>query len=196
MTYQYDIFLSYPRAGHSGEWVRNHFLPLLQGCLDDTLPLKPNIFIDQALPTGSEWPASIKDALLRSKLMVAVWTPPYFQSPWCLAEWQSMLARERFEADKGMKVPRGLVYPVIYSDGHHFAPEAKATQHRRDLTDFTYPYVSFKDSEKYLRFHDAMMEVASEIEEHLNIIPAWDPTWPLAEAPAATPTKVIGLPKL
>lgn len=194
MAYEYDIFLSYPRQGSVGIWVHQHFLPLLQESLDGQLADSPKIFVDGAQPTGVTWPANIQKALLESRLLVAVWTPPYFRSDWCKAEWTSMLEREMVLEKQGLKPARGLVYPVVYSDGKHFDPRAKATQ-QRSLRDYTYPYPSFKDTVAYLAFHDAMKEVAFEIEEHLNAIPPWDPTWTVVLPPSVA-SKPLGLARL
>src|SRR5262249_38482668 len=99
-------------------------------------------------------------------------------------------------AAQGVRPDRGLVYPVVYSDGKHFAPEAKATQYRKDLTAFTYPYEGFKESAAYFDFHTAMMAIAQEIETHLDQVPAWQPNWPIVELPAIDGPAKIALAKL
>ena len=192
MAYEFDIFISYPRAGQVGPWVQNHFLPVLRDCLDVHLADNPRIFVDIAQSTGVQWPENIQEALLKSRLMVAVWTPPYFRSDWCVAEWGSMLERENRLAQDGCKPNRGLVYPVIYSDGKHFDPRAKTTQYKRDLSKYTCPYPCFKDSTAYLGFHDTIMAIAQEIEEHLGEIPDWQPNWPIV-APEPLPASPVNL---
>ena len=195
MAYEYDIFLSYPRKGQVCPWVYNHFLPLLRNCLDSHLEQEPRIFVDSAQPTGVRWPDYIKDALLHSRLLVAVWTPPYFRSLWCLAEWNSMLQRESVLIQTGNNPPRGLVYPVVYSDGDHFHPRAKETQYRRNLSAFTYPYPCYRHSSAYLPFHDAMMSMAEELEAHLSEIPEWEANWPVVEPENVVP-HCMDLPRL
>ena len=195
MAYKYDIFLSYPRSGQVGLWVKNHFLPLLHECLNSHLACAPSIFVDDMQPTGVRWATNIKEALRQSKLLVAVWTPPYFRSKWCVAEWSSMLERELVLDRHDQKPRRGLVYPVVYSDGEHFDERAKATLYRRDLSNFTYPYPCFKDSSVYLQFHDIMMSVSQELRDHLAEVPAWQQNWPVVE-PKHIPTPPISLPRL
>ena len=173
--------------------MNNHFAPVLRDCLESVLPHAPRIFIDQAMPTGGNWSDDLKRALLSSRLLIAVWTPPYFRSGWCMAEWESMLARETALADG--RPPRGLVYPVVYSDGNHFAQRAKQTQYRRDLTAFTYPFPSFRESAAYVGFHDAMMSVATEIETHLETIPEWQADWPIVE-PVVAAAPAVALAEL
>ena len=195
MAYEYNVFLSYPRKGQVCPWVHNHFLPLLRDCLDSRLQEEPRIFVDTSQPTGVRWPEHVKNALLSSQLLVAVWTPPYFRSPWCLAEWNTMLERESVLQHSGNSPNRGLVYPVVYSDGDHFHHRAKETQYRRDLSRFTYPYPCFKESSTYLPFHDAMMSIAEEIESHLLEIPDWQAHWPVVE-PDLVATPHMELPRL
>lgn len=192
MGYRFDIFVSYPRSGQVRSWVHNHFLPVLGDCLDAHLPDEPRIFVDTEQPTGVEWPEHIREALLKSRLLIAVWTPPYFRSQWCLAEWISMLEREQVLAQGGCKLDRGLIYPVIYSDGKHFDERAQNTQYRKDLSKYTYPYDCFRDSTAYLEFHDAMMSISQEIEAHLNDVPDWQPDWPVA-TPQPPPASTVNL---
>ena len=195
MSYEFDIFLSYPRGGQVGPWVHNHFLPVLSACLDVHLAHEPRIFVDSEQPTGERWPQRIQEALLRSRLMVAVWTPPYFRSDWCIAEWSSMLERQSRLAQAGHRLERGLVYPVVYSDGKHFHARAKETQYKWNLSAFTYPYPSFKESAAYLQFHDAVMLIAQEIEHHLGEVPDWQPDWPIV-VPQPSPAARVGLPRI
>ena len=105
-----------------------------------------------------------------------------------------MLERESALTQAGRIPQRGLVYPVIYSDGDHFHPRAKDTQVRRNLSAFTYPYPCFKHSVAYLPFHDAMMEIAREIENHLAGIPEWEADWPVIE-PENTDVPYMTLPR-
>src|SRR5271157_4467432 len=94
MPYMHDIFLSYTNRDPVGPWVRNHFHRLLKSWLSNYWGQEPEIFIDRDLETGVRWPDALREHLLHSKLVVAVLSPPYFRSRWCLAEWQSMLNRQ------------------------------------------------------------------------------------------------------
>src|SRR6266568_3878854 len=93
--YKYDLFLSYKRAGDVPMWLTNHFYPLLTKAMENLLPAAPRIFLDTQQEIGVNWPNNLAYSLRRSSYMVAVWTVPYFYSPWCMAEWRSMLKREQ-----------------------------------------------------------------------------------------------------
>lgn len=91
-----DVFLSYRRSGrgNAGAWVRHHFHPLLVDCLADELDHEPKVFIDVEAETGSFWPGLLERRLQDGRVLVAVLSPRYFESPWCLAEWHTARARE------------------------------------------------------------------------------------------------------
>nr|WP_051154515.1 toll/interleukin-1 receptor domain-containing protein [Rhizobium mongolense] len=169
---------------------------MFRGHLQGLLQEDPKIFVDSAQPTGVQWPQNIRDALLRSRVMVAVWTPPYFKSDWCMAEWESMLQREAFLKTQGKAHPNGLVYPVVFSDGRNFDPRAQNTQ-SRDLSNMNYPWEAFRDSPKYLDFHDEVKAIADEVEERIAQAPQWDSLFPLADPSAVIVNNPqIGLPLL
>src|SRR5262249_8127901 len=93
--YLYDVFVSYRHKEPVLDWLRHHFYPKLQRWLPNVMPRDPEIFVDWQIEVGSAWPLTLREGLLRSRCMVAICTPEYFRSPWCLAEWRSFRARER-----------------------------------------------------------------------------------------------------
>jgi hypothetical protein len=179
-SYEFDIFLSYRRSGHGNacQWVHNHFYPLLLDCLADQIGWEPKIFIDLAAETGSDWPSLLENALLRSKMLVAVWSPPYFRSGWCLAEWESMQARERVLKLGQPDRPNGLVYPIIFSDSENFPPSARRRQ-ARDLKPWSNPFRAYQESRDYEGLYREMQNITAEIGQILARAPTWRPDWPI-----------------
>jgi hypothetical protein len=186
--YRYHFFVSYSRVGDVPSWLRWHFLPVLRNCLAGMMVEDPQIFIDEQIDTGSEWPRTLAEALHRSCSLIAIWTPSYFRSKWCLAEWYSFRHREEALGYRTAKNPRGLIFPVLFSDGDCLPDEAKRAQHK-DFRGFAYPYEVFRNSQKYLEFHDRMTEFAAELASNTEDFPAWDPAWkparPAVKAPFA-----------
>jgi hypothetical protein len=178
--YRYDVFVSYRRsgAGYVAPWVHNHFHPLLRNCLADQLPDEPRIFIDVEQEFGAYWPATLANALRDSRLLVPVWSPKYFRSPWCLAEWHTMMARERIFDLAGERQPLGLVYPVIFSDRENFPAEAQYRQ-ARDLKRWSVPGKEFRRTKRYCGLHDAVQAIAVELADRLRRVPPWRPDWPV-----------------
>jgi hypothetical protein len=182
--YQFDVFLSYRRSGpgNAAAWVRHHFHRMLEDCLADELGLAA-VFIDLAVETGAVWPPLLRDALARSKVLVAVWSPPYFRSEWCLAEWRTMEARER-----ELGGTTRLVYPVRYSDGENFPDDAKQRQHF-DARQVSNPYPAFTGSHRQADLFDTVQRIAAELAGMVTVVPPWQADWPECQVPdiAAAP---------
>lgn len=176
--YQHDLFLSYSRKGNSYGWVHNHFYPLLRDSMTDLLPGPPAIFIDKNIDVGARWPTSLAAALKRSRILVAVWSGPYFYSPWCTAELRSMLRRGHCLGMGSEENPITLIYPVVFADGDSFPPEARAIQARMDLRKWAYSQPQFKDTAMYLEFQDVVKVVADELVQRLANAPPWQADWP------------------
>ncbi|GGS53725.1 TIR domain-containing protein [Actinokineospora fastidiosa] len=176
--YQYEVFLSYRRSGpgNAAQWVQNHFHRMLEDCLADEVG-DSAVFVDVNVETGSHWPRLLQQALARSKMLVAVWSPPYFQSPWCLAEWHTMVARER--AFDGLVK---LVYPITYADGVNFPEEAKNRQ-SRSVHAVSNPYPSFQGSHRQAELFDVVREIAAELSDQLAKVPPWQDNWPECRIP-------------
>jgi len=175
--YEHYIFVSYSRSGNIPEWLQNHFVPVLRKCMATLMPDEPALFVDEEIDPGSDWPDTLANALHKSCCMVAIWTPRYFRSKWCIAEWKTMMHREKQLGLRTSDNPKGIVYPIIYADGTSFPDEAKRTQYRRDFKQFAYPYEVFKHSERYLHFHDQVSNMAEELVERMKTVPKWDSSW-------------------
>jgi hypothetical protein len=130
--YEYDLFVSYRREGPtrnlSTPWLKEvvrrieHYLSMELG------DREPRIFFDEeSVELGDHWPRALSDALLHSKCLLPIWTPPYFRSRWCMVEWQSFLAREQAVGLETRKKCR-LILPVAAQDGIHYPPDARDTQ--------------------------------------------------------------------
>lgn len=193
--YEYDIFISYRRAPNVQAWVQNHFYPVLRDCLTDEISDEPKIFLDAQQEVGVRWPDNLARALHRSRLLVAVWSPPYFRSSWCLAEWHTMLQRERLLGIGGPADPMGLVYPVRYSDGDRFPEEARSVEQQVSFTDWRYPYRQFSESLAYLEFHTAVVKMAEYLAGRLDNVPQWQADWPVVRPGSPEPSPAA-LPRL
>ncbi len=184
MSYTSDIFISYRRRGDVEQWVQLHFRDRLQQTLTNLMGDEPRVWIDVEQEQGTPWPENIRSALLGSKLLIAIWSPDYFRSEWCMAEWKSMMARQDYVRKNGSQMPPALVYPVRYSDGDSFHPDAKLIQCRRDFSQLNYPFETFRDSLKYMDFHDAVHGIAEDLTRWLVDVPPWQADWPV-ETPKA-----------
>ena len=193
MSYEYDIFVSYRRTPPVSTWVQNHLRPQLEQWLGAAMTTQPRIFLDVDLETGAVWPEALRHALSRSRFLVPVWSPAYFTSAWCLAEYRTMRAREDLLNLRSSHNPEGLIFPIRFNDGAAFPHEAQEIQ-QCDLSRWTYSAPSFAHTVEYVEFERAVRALAEEISEKLPNAPAWNAAWP-AETPEPPPEPIVPVPR-
>lgn len=168
------------------EWVHNHFHPKLVKCLDDVLTHDVSVFLDETgIDPGQKWPHALREALSTSCVILTVWCPKYFRSDWCMTEWQTLRHREEV-VGKGCPP---LVYPIRYSDGEHYHPDAHITQESRLFENLTTPEPVFAQTTEFVRFHQAVTRVANVLAERIQMVPAWNSSWPIIEASGLPPAQ-------
>ena len=178
MAYEYDVFLSYTTAASNGAWVREHLFTALNEQLDNAMPRAPSVFMFQEQESATAWPEALASALRASRVLVAVISPPYFRSPWCLAEWSSMIEREKAVGYGTNQQPRLLIHPVVYADGIHFAPDAQRN-YSRNFSTWNYPFPHFRDTPAYLEFFDAVEQLANDVANRIDDVPEWSDDFPI-----------------
>lgn len=193
--YEYDVFISYSRKAPIFDWVHNHFYPRLEERLGCEMKAEPRIFVDTTQETGVRWPLNIQKALKKSRILVSVWSPHFFRSEWCVAEWESMLKREEVLKMGSEENPRGLVYAVKFSDGDHFPSTAKDTNYK-DLSKWGFPQEGFQETADYLDFQREIEQIAKELEKQVRKAPAWQNDWPVIKKPRIASEPEVELPRI
>lgn len=192
VSYKHDIFISYPRIDPIGPWVADVFDRQLRRWLRAELGERAVFRDASSIEPGQPWPARLIDELQRSRLMIAIWSPPYFSSPWCMAELATMRARE--EALGLGSADQRLIYPIRFSDGDAFDDLARAS----GWHDFE-PYNDFHPAfETSIAFRDLIGQVklvCRAIGKRLAQCPPWSPDWPVIPAPPLPPVPVIPPPE-
>ena len=194
--YIYDVFVSYRHKPPVLDWIRNHFFPVLEQWLPNAMPVEheTRIFIDwDEIEIGAAWPAKLRQALKQSRCVLAVWSPEYFRSDWCLAEWRTLMERERLLGLGTEQQSEGLIYPVVFADGEHFPQEAQSTQ-SRDLRQWNTPHPVFRDTADYVQFDKQVQLLVNELAAMIHRAPAWQ-DWPVI-TPEAKPQVTVKLPRL
>jgi hypothetical protein len=193
--YDVDVFISYSRSSAVEPWVRNHFYPQLKKWLDQSLPNEVDIFVDYQMPVGVPWPATLKHKLSRSRCLVAILSPPYFRSQWCLSEWRTMEERERRVGAGPGRPIEGLIYPIRFFDGQHFPPFA-STRQRRDFANYNRDTPAFSSTRDYDDFVREVQVVATDLATIIANAPQWDASWPLLEEPHPVSLPTVAQPRL
>jgi len=193
-VYEYDVFISYKRAGANvPAWIRTHFYPRLSELLDDNHDREVKIFFDDTIPGGTAWPLELRAALGRTRILLPVCSPKYFLDEWCLAEWHSMARREELVGMMSPERPQGLIYPVIFCDSETFPNYAKQRR-MRSFRSWNQPYPQFQVTVEYLNFHREMERIAEELIKIIDQAPEWRPDWPVA-TPVPDPPSTPRLPR-
>jgi TIR domain len=192
--YEYEVFISYRRDPPISDWVRSYFHEQLTQWLAAARPEAPRVFIDQAIDTGDAWPERLRRALLRSCFLVGVWSPSYFISKWCTAELATMMAREQALSMRTQAEPRGLVFPVNFTERRYF-PEYVAGIESHDFSKWAYTAPAFNNSDAFLEFQAEIKDLAETIAQRLDDPPPWQSDWPV-ETPAVSTGHDVPLPKL
>ena len=186
-NYKYDVFLSYTH-NLIGNWVHEHFLDLFTHFLQGGLGYSPTVFVDKKdISSGDSWPLRLKQALGHSRCLVAILSPSYFESSWCMKECRVMLKREKMEGFGIEGNGKGLVLPVVACDGKFFPDYIRNIQHT-DFRKFVRQGSGFQKTELYIEFQDAMELWTQEVAQAIRNAPPWKSDW-LQET-------VISIPKL
>ncbi|HZS03898.1 MAG TPA: toll/interleukin-1 receptor domain-containing protein [Blastocatellia bacterium] len=194
--YEYDVFVSYRREAPVMDWVRNHFHPLLDQWLRNSMPVnhQTRIFIDWDIETGASWPMKLRQALKTSRCLLPVWSPEYFRSEWCLAEWQTMVKREQKVGLGTAQNSGGLIYAVRFFDGEHFPPKAQTTQHK-DLSRWNIPDLTFKQHLDYIDLTRQIQGVVTELAKMIQRAPVWQ-DWPVVLPKSGNKKPRVEMPRL
>lgn len=180
--YEFDVFISYSRHGSGAKWLMNHFYPKIQDCLADQIAPMPKVFVDKSMPRGVHWPSQLQKALRHSKVMIALLTPLYFQSKWCMAEWRNMKAREQMLGLGTTDRPQGLIIPILYSDSENFPEEGRELSWW-NFKELSTPDPVFQESRDYVQFHREVTNLAKDLVELIQQVPEWRDDWPIVEPP-------------
>lgn len=184
-NYEYDVFFSYKRHSLTLEWTREVHRRL-QFWLSQEVGRETNLFVDEdCIETGERWPLRLREALGLSRCMVCVWSPSYFQSNWCVSEWQSFREREK----RLSLTSHGLIAPVRFHDGDHFPAETRDVQWT-DVAPYTYTVPAFWASQRALELEDRLKELAHAVAGMVNTAPAFEPDWPIVERLASGSAKI------
>jgi hypothetical protein len=177
--YEYDIFFSYKRDVQSKKWHSKVAEKIEFWLRKELNQQKINLFIDKEdIEIGERWKMKIADGLKRSKCLVALLSPDYFNSPWCVSEWKTFLAREKMLEQLGIE-SRGLIVPAIYHDGEHFPAEAKDIQ-AVDFSDYNSTMDFFWHSEDgYIFERDKLKTFSKEIAKTVQRAPAYREDFPI-----------------
>lgn len=168
--YHYDVFVSYPHSPYIAELVET-FVKHIRQRLELFLPWPPRVFMDAGgFKPGSRYSIEILDALHRSRCLLAMVAPSYFQSELCVREYRTFEARE----DQTTHGDPPLVFPVILRGGIEMVP--LEMRQRRVLMDAS----SITSLARLTRRMEETVEtIAETMARSILAAPPYNPDWPI-----------------
>jgi hypothetical protein len=171
---RYDVFISYVRSAPVGPFVENVLFKLFQGWLKEEIEGEPSVFLDtNAIRAGEPLPASIAAALRQSKCLLAICSPSYFRSRWCLSEWESFHEREKV-CDR----LDSLIVPVLFHEGG-LVKQYLAARTYADFRSYTYIDGALFKTEAGLAAQEAIKKLAADVGSRVRDAPPCRSDWPI-----------------
>ncbi len=176
MPYAFDIFFSYKRnrltrAWHEEVKERVCFYVRNELSLSEN---EFNVFFDtETIEAGDIFGDDIRDALKRSKCLVAIWSPDYFTSNWCLSEFHSFIERQKTRTNK-------LIIPASYHDGEHFPDLAKQIQFK-NFNSYASTISAFWNTAAAVEFDKELKIFSKDIASKIRNAPNFDDNFPIVE---------------
>lgn len=193
MDYKYDIFISYRSKCKLTPWMRSVFLPLLEEKLGPNRINGLDVWIDDRIESGDNWPESLREALATSRLLLPILTPYYFGSDWCRKELSIMLERQTKLGLCSASNLRGLIIPIRACDGDKYP--TVLTKHIQ-LSDFR-DYIDLRrGTRRWNEFKSAVEKLAKEIDQRLNQVPQFCPSWRDIEGQMIEPDLRVDEPRI
>jgi len=175
MSYQYDVFISYRRAGGARRWVENHFVPTLEDCLADEMEQPPRVFFDIKIESGTTWPLDLGDKLARSRVLISLWSKNYLRSRWCTLELAHMLAREEEMGFRTAAKPGGLTAICVIHDGNSLPQDLGKIQTFEVKDQFITRMR--QDSEAAVNLEAALRLQAPALAQAIDAAPTFQASW-------------------
>ena len=193
--YRYDLFVSYKREPKDSQlitpWLSKVLARIEYWLRQELGGRNVGLFVDMKnLEAGDAWPDAIREALVSSACLLPIWSPEYFQSASCVAEWRSFLSREKLITDRGQAASK-LIVPIKFHDGKWFPPEAARVQ-QFDLSRFAATTDGFWETRRADELDQMLMrQVAPVLAEAVRGAPPFEPGWPVElGAPRQSPSDV------
>jgi len=204
MAYQHDIFISYKRDYIGDRWLVEQFLPHFQryvtndiivhcardpvGIFFDRSELSPAAlrFRQGGIEPGDDWKQTLKMALAGSRCLVALCTPEYFRSDWCVIEWETFAQRAR-------STNKTVIVPVSIHDGISFPQHALDLQ-LADFTDYWIDRLN-EDHARYTPFQQEVKRLADRVARVVAKAPDFA-DWQTAKSAVVQEEPHIGKPLL
>jgi MinD-like ATPase involved in chromosome partitioning or flagellar assembly len=186
--YDWDVYISHPHGAGLEIWVEE-FVRRLEFNLRGLRGSASVFFERRELVLGADWPAALKEALARARVLVAILTQSYVESAWNVAEWETFADRERFSRSTR------LIFPVLAHGGGNFPPEFTDRQ-SLDVRKFVKPGPAFWEKPEAFDLEVRIRELAEAIAAQLDEVPPFHANFPVVDPAHVATAAGSALPRL
>lgn len=173
--YEFDIFVSYTREPLLLAFIDGVVERLQYYVKQEVGGYEKKFFVDRnAIQVGDHWEDRLRSGVTSSRCMLGIWTPEYFQKPWCVCEWKSFVARDALVDSKH----RALVAPVKIYKG--WFPDEACKAQIFDLTELTGGVTTnaFWNSPRAVELDAALPPLAGGLAGIIMRAPPYRADWP------------------
>jgi hypothetical protein len=109
-------FFSYTHGAGADQWYSNSKDRIEQYFQNFFGAKDRRIFFDRhSIQSGMDWKIELRDGLDRAPLLIAFFSPAYFNSPYCVAELKTFMAREdQLDLKRGTLIHAAKVYDQCF----------------------------------------------------------------------------------
>jgi len=175
--YEWDVFVSYrrepPGRAQITPWI-TRVVDVVKFWLGQELGGEdPRMFFDtRVVAVGSRWQVELRRAVATSRCLLAIWSPAYFRSQWCIAEWRSFVKREQL-----MAAGTCLIVPVKFHDGEWFPDDARQVE-CLDLSPYAVTMPAFWETRRAVELEEVLQDLARRLAHVVSQAPAYREDWP------------------
>lgn len=127
--YEYDVFVNYCPRPIWINWIEI-FKKWFRGYLEEELAYKPKVYFTDYPVVDITLSGNRGLNLVKSKILVPLWTRPYFNDHACKYELAHMYLREQQYGYRSMEHPLGLIFPAALHDGEDYPERARKIEFR------------------------------------------------------------------
>jgi hypothetical protein len=192
LSYRYDVFVSVKWDDLFGAWVRDDFMPVFLPHLKNSVIAKCDrdfagiFYYKDDISYGQNWKNRLKEAIPYSRCVIALCSPEYFRSRYCMLEWNSF-------SDRAQSVNADLIIPASIHDGQSFPQYARDIQ-VGELQDFVIPGSGFRLTAQYATFVARVRELADCVAARVQAAPEFQ-AWSIADEDALKPAEKPQIPQ-
>lgn len=174
MSYEFEAFFSYKRHTLTNGWhdiVRQKIAFYTGQELE--LGRDAKIFFDtEDIQSGDVWRNKLSSALQKSKCVVCILTPNYFQSQYCVSELNAFIERSSLTG-------KSLVVSASGHDGESFPIEFKDAWQYKNFSKYMNTASGFWDSGKAADFDEYLKEFAKDLAQKILSAPDFSDQFPV-----------------